>query len=133
MTPRADVTRGRLIPATEDHSALRTTGDDPSVLAFVLAGVGRLVAFEVLNLAEPATLVFRAGGPDGSGGQGGAALAAINRALVDSGFSRPVPAGGGLTSPASPPGQAAALAELLVGEVEHDARWSGQVGALLAG
>ena len=125
MTARADVTRGRLTPATEDYSALTITGDDPSVLAFVLASSGSRVFFEVLNLAEPTTLVFRAEGPG--------AVAAINRALVDSGFSRPPAAGAGLTAPARPAGQPAVLADLLVGEIPHDARWSGQVSALLSG
>jgi hypothetical protein len=36
MTPRPDVTRGRLTPATEDMSALTTSGEDPTVLAFAL-------------------------------------------------------------------------------------------------
>ena len=67
MTPRADVRHGLLTPETEDLAALTTSGDDPTVLAFALlspARGGDLVAYEVLNLPEPATYVYRAGGPD---------------------------------------------------------------------
>ncbi len=91
MTQRPDVTRGRLIPAGDDLSALTASGDDPTVLGFVLATSRDRVVFEVLNLADPPTLVFAASGQDGVG--------VINRALVDSGFKPPAPAGGGLTAP----------------------------------
>jgi hypothetical protein len=140
MTRRPDVSRGRLTPSSEDLAALTVTGDDPTVLAFVLASAGGRVAFEVLNAPEAATLVFQAPGKDG--------LAMINRALVDSGFAPPPAGGQGLASPARPtlPGGAgglpssgntpdppALLTDLLVGEVPHDDRWSSQVAALLSG
>ena len=67
MTPRADVRYGLLTPETEDLAALTTSGADPTVLAFALltpAGGGDPVAYEVLNLPEPVTYVYRAGGPD---------------------------------------------------------------------
>jgi hypothetical protein len=124
MTQRADVTRGRLTPASEDLSALTATGEDPTVLAFVLASTGDRVIFEILNMAEPATLVFRGSGPD--------AVAGINRALVDSGFTEPAPEGD-LARPARPAGQPVVLAEQLVGQVPHDAQWFSQVRALLSG
>jgi len=124
MTQRPDMTRGRLTPATEDLAALTTSGDSPTVLAFVLAAAGDLVVFEILNLPEPPTLVFRAAGPDG--------LAAVNRALVDSGFTQPPP-GSGLGAPARAAGQAGALADLLAGQVAHDGQWSSRLTALLSG
>jgi len=124
MTQRPDVTRGRLIPAGDDLSALTATGDDPTVLAFILASAPNRVVFEVLNLAEPPTLVFRSGGQDG--------VAVINRALVDSGFKPPTPTGG-LTAPARQVGEPAVLTDLFVGQVPHDGNWSSQLAALLAG
>lgn len=125
MTKRPDVTRGRLIAAGDDLPALTTAGDDPTVLGFVLASAGHRVVFEVLNLAEPPTLVFRSAGQDGIG--------VINRALVDSGFTPPTPAGGGLTVPPRQVGAPAVLADLLVGQVPHDDNWSSQLATLLAG
>lgn len=125
MTKRPDVTRGRLIPAGDDPSALTATGDDPTVLAFILASAPHRVVFEVLNLAEPPTLVFRSEGQDGIG--------IINRALVDSGFKPPAPAGRGLSAPARQVGEPAVLADLFVGQVSHDGNWSGQLATLLAG
>jgi hypothetical protein len=124
MTQRPDVTRGRLIPAGDDLSALTAAGDDPTVLAFILASAPHRVVFEVLNLAEPPTLVFRSAGQDG--------VAVINRALVDSGFKPPAPAGG-LTAPARQVGEPAVLTELFVGQVPHDGNWSSQLTTLLAG
>lgn len=106
MTKRPDVTRGRLIPAGDDLSALTAIGDDPTVLGFVLASTPDRVVFEVLNLADPPTLVFRSAGPDSAG--------VINRALVDSGFKSP----------------AAVLADLFVGQVPHDENWSSQLATL---
>jgi hypothetical protein len=74
MAPRPDVTRGLLTPATEDLSALTAAGHSPTVLAFALgSGQGRVV-YEVLNLPEPVTCVFRG------------ELAVVNRALDDAGF-----------------------------------------------
>jgi hypothetical protein len=124
MSQRPNMTRGRLTPATEDLAALTAVGNDPTVLAFVLASRGGKVVFEILNLPAPATLVFRAQGQD--------AVAAINRALVDSGFTEPTAPASGLGA-ARPVGQSAVLSELLVGQVQHDRQWSDQVGALLSG
>jgi hypothetical protein len=122
MSTRPDMTRGRLIPAREDLSALTVAGDDPTVLGFVLASVPGRVIFDVLNLADAATLVFRAPpGPDG--------LAVMNRALIDSGFTPP--SGGGLT--ASRAGEPAVLTDLFVGQIPHDENWSSQLAASLAG
>jgi len=122
MTQRPDVTRGRLTPAGEDLSALTASGDHPTVLAFVLARTANRVVFEILNLPDPATLVFAATGED--------ALAVVNRALVDSGFTEPPAPGAGLAAPARPVGRAGTLASLLVGAVDHDARWSSQIALL---
>lgn len=125
MTNRPDVTRGRLIPAGDDLSALTASGDDPTVLGFLLASASGRVVFEVLNLAEPPTLVFR------SPGHGG--LGVINRALVDSGFRPPTRAGSGLTAPARQVGEPAVLTDLFVGQVPHEENWSSRLAALLAG
>lgn len=124
MTARPDVTRGRLTPATEDLSALAVSGEDPTVLGFVLASLPGRVVFEVLNLADPATLVFRSEGDDG--------VAVINRALVDSGFNPSSPGETGLTTPLRRVGEPAILTDLLIGTVPHDGNWSGQLAALLA-
>jgi hypothetical protein len=105
-------------------SALTATGDDPAVLGFMLASMGSRVVFEVLNLAEPPTLVFRSAGPDGIG--------VINRALVDSGFKPPTSAGG-LTAPARHVGESAVLTDLFAGQVPHDENWSSQLATLLVG
>ena len=123
MMQRPDMTRGRLTPATEDLAALTTSGDDPTVLAFTLVSIKDRVVFEVLNLAEPATLVFRAAGPD--------AFEVINRALVDTGFAELPAPGTSLTAPARAAGQSTVLSDLLVGQVPHDDQWSRQLGALL--
>jgi len=120
MTNRPDLTRGRLTPATEDLSALAVTGEEPTVLGFLLASFPGRVVFEVLNLAEPATLVFRSED-----------LGVINRALVDSGFTPP-PAGGGLTTPLRRVGEPAALTDLLVAAIPHDGNWSAQLAAALS-
>jgi hypothetical protein len=123
MSRRPEVTRGRLTPAGDDLSALTATGDNPTVLGFILASTASRVVFEVLNLAEPPTLVFRSAGQDSVG--------VINRALVDSGVKPP--AGGGLTAPARQVGEPAVLTDLFVGQVPHDGNWSGQLAKLLAG
>jgi hypothetical protein len=102
----------------------RRRGDDPTVLGFMLASTGNRVVFELVNLAEPPTLVFRSAGPDSIG--------VINRALVDSGFKSPTPAGGGLTAPARRVGEPAVLTEEFVGEVPHDGNWSSRLATLLA-
>jgi hypothetical protein len=82
MTPRADVHYGLLTPETEDLAALTTAGADPTVLAFALltpAHGGDPVVYEVLNLPEPVTYVYRAGGAD--------PRALVNQALDDAGFA----------------------------------------------
>ena len=104
MTPRPDVTRGCLTPATEDLRALTATGENPTVLAFALGGRAGRVVYEVLNQPEPMTFVYPAPGAGG--------LAAVNRALDDAGF------------------QATAVRSL--GQVPHDARWRDRIAALLA-
>lgn len=124
MAPRPDVSRGRLIPASEDLAALTVAGQDPTVLAFILAAAPGRVAFEVLNLPDQLTFVFRAPEPDG--------LAVINRALIDAGFQAPTADGAGPTFQARPSGQPAALADHLVGRVPHDGNWSRQIAVLLA-
>ena len=107
MTPRPDVTRGSLTPATEDLSALVATGESPTVLAFALGRCPGRVVYEVLNQPEPMTFVYRADGADG--------LATINRALDDAGF------------------QAAAVpADGLAAQVPHDAQWPDRITRLLA-
>jgi len=119
MAQRADVARGRLTPAGDDLAALTLTGQDPAVLAFVLAEAPGRVAFDVLNLAGPPTLVFRAGGPG--------SLEAVNRALVDSGFApREAPGPGAAARPAP-------LADLLLEAVPHGPNWAARITALLPG
>jgi hypothetical protein len=125
MTPRPDLTHNTLIPVTEDLSALTATGEDPTVLSFILVSAPGRVVFEVLNAEEPTTLVFRAAG-DGS-------AVVINRALVDSGFTPPAPANGGLTAPPRRVGEPLLLSELLLGSIEHGESWASQLAALLAG
>lgn len=66
MAARPHVTRGRLTPAAEDLSALTVTGEDATVLAFVLVSHAGRVAYDVLNQQSPATYVYRADGPGGS-------------------------------------------------------------------
>jgi hypothetical protein len=105
MAVRPDVTRGLLTPATEDLSALAVTGENPTVLAFVLVQGPGGVAYEVLNRPEPVTYVFRG------------ELAAVNRALDDAGFDP-----GRLASRLAPGGQ-----------VPHDEQWPERIAALLAG
>jgi hypothetical protein len=124
MPPRPDVRRGLATAATEDLAALVPTGDNPTVLAFVLGRTADRVVFDALNRPDSMTLVFRAAGPDG--------LAAVNRALDAAGFPADVPA----ASPGAP-AQACAtpalLAGSLAGRAAHDAQWAGNVAALLAG
>ncbi len=131
MTPRPDMTRGALTPATEDLSALTAAGADPAVLAFALGSRNGLVVYEALNQPEPMTFVYRA---DGAGG-----LAAINRALDDTGFQAAAVHAEGLTAPSRPsplgstPASTAAstLAAALAGQVPHDAHWPDRIAALL--
>ncbi len=123
MTPRADVRRGLLTPETEDLAALTTSGADPTVLAFALltpARGGDPVAYEVLNLPEPVTYVYRAGGPD--------PRALVNQALDDAGFAAASPRRG-VGRPGGPHRQDAAtspLARALVAAVPHDPGWLGR-------
>jgi len=121
MTPRPDVTRGRLTPATEDLTALTAQGAEPTVLAFVLGrSTGDRVVFEVVSRPEPMTFVFSAAGPDG--------LAAINRALDATGFQPPALDAGALDAGARGAGP---LAGSLAGQIAHDADWSSRLDALL--
>lgn len=123
MAARPDVTRGRLTPATEDLAALTVTGEDATVLAFVLASHAGRVAYEVLNQPSPATYVYRADGPG--------ELAAINRALDDAGFQAAAVHAGGLTAPARPAAGAQVLAASLAGQAAHDAHWPDRIAELL--
>ena len=107
MTPRPDMTRGCLTPATEDLAALTAAGQNPTVLAFALGQAPGRVVYEALNQAGPATQVYRADGPGG--------LAVVNRALDDAGFR----------------GAPATLD--LAGQVPHDTRWQDGIAALLVG
>jgi hypothetical protein len=131
MTARADVRRGLLIPETEDLAALTVSGADPTVMAFALlcpAAGGDPVAYTVLNLPEPVSYVYRAGGAD--------PRARVNQALDDAGFA---PAGlhaataGALTAPHRQDAAASPLARALIAEVAHDDAWSEQIAGLLGG
>jgi len=127
MAARPDVTRGRLTPATEDLSALTVTGEDATVLAFVLVSHAGRVAYDVLNQQSPATYVYRADGPEG--------LATINRALDDAGFQAAAVHAGGLTAPARPAAGPASggqvLAASLAGQATRDAQWPDRIAELL--
>ncbi len=137
MTPRADVRHGLLTPETQDLAALTTSGDDPTVLAFALlcpahppiaAGGGDLVAYEVLNLPEPVTYVYRAGGPD--------PRVLVNQALDEIGFAPAAihaAASGDLAAAHRQDAATSPLARALVAEVSHDANWPSQLAALLNG
>ncbi len=131
MTPRADVRRGLLTPETQDLAALTTSGDDPTVLAFALlcpARGGDLVAYEVLNLPEPVTYVYRAGGTD--------PRALVNQALDEIGFAPAAiraAASGDLSAPHRQDAATSPLARALVAEVSHDATWQPQLASLLNG
>ena len=125
MAPRANVTRGRLTPATEDLSALTATGEDPTVLAFALGSHSGRVVYEVLNQPGPPTFVYRVDGADG--------LATINRALDDAGFQAAAVHAEGLTAaPARPAGRPQVLISSLAGQVLHDAQWPDRVAKLLS-
>jgi hypothetical protein len=137
MTPRADVRHGLLTPETQDLAALTTSGDDPTVLAFALlcparppipARGGDLVAYEVLNLPEQVTYVYRAAGPD--------PRALVNQALDEAGFAPAAihaAASGDLAVPHRLDAATSPLARALVAEVSHDANWQPQLAALLNG
>jgi hypothetical protein len=129
MTPRADVRRGLLTPETQDLAALTTSGADPTVLAFALlspARGGDLVAYEVLNLPEPASYVYRAGGPDPG--------VLVNMALDEAGFAPAAihaAASGDLAAPHRQDAATSPLARALVAAVGHDANWQHQLAGLL--
>ncbi len=138
MTPRANVTYGLLTPETEDLSALTVSGADPTVLAFALccrpaggAPDGGRVVYEVLNVAEPMTFVYRTDG-DG-GGDGGDGRTAINRALDDAGFNAAAVHADTLTAAARPDARASLLARSLAGTAAHDADWPRRIAELLGG
>ena len=85
---------------------------------------GRVV-YEALNQPEPMTFVYRAEGAD--------AMAAINRALDDTGFQVKAVHAEGLTAPARPTALPTTLASALIGQVPHDANWPDRIAELLAG
>jgi hypothetical protein len=130
MTPRADVRRGLLTPETEDLAALTASGDNPTVLAFALLtpfGGGDPVAYEVLNLPEPDTFVYRAGGPD--------PRALVNQALDDAGFAPAdvrAAAAGDLTAQHRHDAASSPLAGSLLATVPHDPAWGARLADLLA-
>ena len=130
MTPRADVRRGLLTPETEDLAALTTSGADPTVLAFALltpARGGNPVAYTVLNLPEPATYVYQAGGLDPRG--------VVNQALDDAGFAAAelhATASGDLAASHRQGAASSPLAKALLAAVPHDPGWLGQLTGMLA-
>ena len=137
VTPAAGVQRGLLTPETEDLTALTVSGADPTVLAFALlspARGGDPVAYEVLNLPEPETYVYRAGGTD--------PRARVNQALDDVGFAAAeirAAAAGDLTavrredSVGGPVAVGSPLARAFVAAVPHTPDWVRQVTAQLDG
>jgi hypothetical protein len=128
MTPRANVSHGRLTPETEDLSALTTSGNDPTILAFaLLAGPsGGRVAYEVLNLPESLTYVYQAAGPG--------AQAAVNRALDDAGFAPArLHASGGLAGPHRADAASSPLTRALLATVQHDPTWPTSLAGVLTG
>jgi hypothetical protein len=131
MTPRADVRHGLLTPETEDLVALTTSGADPTVLAFALltpARGGDPVAYEVLNLPEPVTYVYRAGAAD--------PRALVNQALDDIGFAAAAvhaATSGDLTAPRRQDAATSPLTSALIGTIPHDPAWPTRLADLLAG
>lgn len=129
MTPRADVRRGLLTPETEDLSALTTVGVNPTILAFALIcprDGGDPVAYVVLNLPEPHTFVYRAGGLD--------PRTRVNQALEAAGFSAAAIAAatsGDLTS-SRRDAESSPLASALVTTIPHDASWPARLAELMA-
>jgi hypothetical protein len=130
MTTRADVRYGQLTQETEDLAALTTSGAQPTVLAFVLltpARGGDPVAYEALNLPEPVTYVYRAGGPD--------PRALVNQALDDAGFATArihAAASGDLTAAQRQDAATSPLTRALVATVARDPAWSAGLMDLLA-
>jgi hypothetical protein len=125
MVPRADVTRGRLVPAHTDLAALAATGEAPTVLAFALCLTpsGTLV-YEVLNAADHATYLYRAADADG--------VAALNRALDLVGF-RVAEIHADTASAGSryrPTPVLRLLRSAFVGRVAHTDDWAERIGRL---
>jgi hypothetical protein len=131
MTPRADVRRGLLTPETEDLSALSAAGEDPTVLAFALLsapGDAGPVAYEVLNLPEQLTYVYR--------GPGQSSTAAVNQALDDAGFAAAglhAAVSGALTAAHRQDAAASPLTRALMAAIAHDDTWPAQLASLLNG
>jgi hypothetical protein len=127
MAPRADVRRGMLTPPSEDLAALTVSGEEPTVLAFALFASSRArVAYDVLNVPEPATYVYEADGD---------ARTVINRALDDTGFHAAavhVAAEGGLMAAVRTDAPAVLLAHSLVAQVPHGADWQRHIAGLLS-
>jgi hypothetical protein len=127
---REDVPYGLLTPETEDLGALTTSGARPTVLAFALltpAGGGDPVAYEVLNLPEPATYVYRAGGQD--------PLALVNQALDDAGFAAAeihAAASGDLAAAHRQDAATSPLIGALAATIPHDPAWSARLADQLA-
>ena len=128
---RADVRWGLLTPETEDLAALTASGADPTVLAFALLAPprgGDPVVYEALNLPEPATYVYRAGGPD--------PRALVNQALDDIGFAPGelhAATAGDLTAPGRQDAASSPLSSALVAAVARDdPGWPARLRDLLA-
>jgi hypothetical protein len=129
MAVRPNVQYGCLIPETQDLAALTTSGNNPTVLAFALltsARGGELVAYEVLNLPDPLTHVYRGPGPD--------PRALVNQALDAIGFAPAeihAAASGDLTAAYRPDAETSPLARALVATVPHDPGWPTRLAAEL--
>jgi hypothetical protein len=129
LTPSPVPSYGLLIPETEDLSALTASGADPTVLAFALltpAAGGDQVAYEVLNLPEPLTYVYRAAVADPA--------AAVNQALDDIGFAPAqvhAAAGGDLTAAHRQDAAGSPLSSALEAAVPHDPGWPDRLLGLL--
>ena len=127
--PRASVRYGLLTPETEDLAALTTAGADPTVLAFALltpARGGDPVVYDVLNLPEPVTYVYRAGGAD--------PRALVNQALDDAGFAAGeihAAASGDLAAARRQDAATSPLARALAAAVTRDDTWPARLADLL--
>jgi len=121
---------GKLVPAHADFSQLGMTGDDPTIVAFLLgrAAPGALV-YEILNIADHATYVFH--DPELS-------LRQFNLALMLTGFHIQVLAGdfSGLGSRYAEAvrrmPELSRLAAAFRGRAIHDDTWESQFRALIA-
>jgi hypothetical protein len=134
VTPPADVQLAPLIPAGDDLTALTVSGAEPTVLAFALlspARGGDLVAYEVLNLPEPQTYVYRTGGVD--------PRARVNQALDDIGFAAAEISAvatddlTGVRRQDAVDGPGSPLVRGLVATVPHTPDWAREVAARLDG